>query len=48
MSVQKWVLSLYFFNEASTIVWPRIFKLPFKTVRDIKIQFFQYQIIPVL
>ncbi len=42
MSVQKWSCHYPFSN---TNVWPRLFKLPFKTVRDTKIQTFQYRII---
>ncbi len=33
------------FKETSTNVWPRIFKLPFITIRDTKIQTFQYRLI---
>ncbi len=39
------MISIFIFKEASTNVWPRIFKLLFKTVRDTKIQTFQYRII---
>ncbi len=33
------------FKESSTNVWPGIFKLPFITVRETKIQTFQYKLI---
>ncbi len=45
MAVQHGLVIYPMFNEASTNVWPRIFNLPFKTVRDTKIQTFQYRII---
>ncbi len=41
-TLQKW--SIHY--SASANVSPRIFKLPFKTVRDSKIQTFRYRIIP--
>ncbi len=45
IAVQKWSSHYPTFNEAYTNVCPRIFKLPFKTVRDTKIQTFLYRII---
>ncbi len=44
-SVKKWSSHYSTFKEASTNVWLRIFKVPFITVRDIKIQTFQYRLI---
>ncbi len=44
-ALQKWSVHYPIFKEASANVWPRIFKLPFKTIRDTKIQTFQYRII---
>ncbi len=44
-SVKKWSSQYPIFKEAITNVWPRIFKLPFITVRDTKIQTFQYRLI---
>ncbi len=44
-SVRIWSSQYLIFVEASTNVWPRIFKLPFITVRDTKIQTFQYRLI---
>ncbi len=41
----KWSSQYPIFIDASTNVWPRIFKLPFITVRDTKIQTFQYSLI---
>ncbi len=43
--VKKWSSQYPIFKEASTNVRPRIFKLPFITVRDTKIQTFQYRLI---
>ncbi len=45
IAVQKWSSHYPTFNEACTNVLHRILKLPFKTVRDTKIQTFQYRII---
>ncbi len=47
-ALQKWSINYPIFKEASANVWHRIFKLPFKTVRDTKIQTFQYRIIKIL
>ncbi len=44
-ALQIWFIHYPIFKEASANVWSRIFKLPFKTVRDTKIQTFQYRII---
>ncbi len=44
-ALQKWSIHYPIFKEASANIWPRIFKLPFTTVRDTKIQTFQYRII---
>ncbi len=33
------------FHSADANVWPRLFRLPFETVRDTKIQTFQYRIL---
>ncbi len=44
-SVNKWSSQYLIFKEASTNVWSRIFKLPFITVRDTKIQTVQYRCI---
>ncbi len=44
-SVNKWSSQYPIFIGASTNVWPRIFKLPFISVRDTKIQTFQYRLI---
>ncbi len=44
-SVKKWSSQYPIFKEASTNVWPRIFKLPFIPGRDTKIQTFQYRLI---
>ncbi len=44
-SVKKWFSQYPIFKEASTNVWPRIFKLPFITVRDTEIQTYQYILI---
>ncbi len=45
IAVQKWPDHYPIFKEASANVWLRIVKLPFQTVRDTKIQTFQYRII---
>ncbi len=42
----NWSSQYPIFIEDSTNVWPRIFKLPFITVRDTKIQTFQCRLIP--
>ncbi len=34
----KWYIHYPIFKEASANVWPRMFKLPFKTARDTEIQ----------
>ena len=44
-TIKKWTSTYPNFNNADTSVWPRIFKLPFKTVRNTKIQTFQYRLI---
>jgi len=41
----KWSFTYPNFTKADTSVWPRIFNLPFKTVRNTKIQTFQYRLI---
>ncbi len=46
-SVKIWSSQDPIFKEASTNVWPRIFKLPLITVRDNKIQTFQYRFIQI-
>ncbi len=43
--LQKLSIHYLIFKEVSANVWPRIFKLPFKTLRDTKILTFQYRII---
>ncbi len=44
-SRKKWFDHYPEFHSADTNVWPRLFKLPFETVRDAKIQTFQYRIL---
>ncbi len=44
-SVKQWSNQYPIFKEASTNAWPRIFKLPFITVRDTKIQTLQYRLV---
>ncbi len=43
--LQKWSIYYPIFKEATANVWHIIFELPFKIVRDTKIQTFQYRII---
>ncbi len=44
-SVHKWIKHFPKFHNAESKVWIRIFKLPFKTVHDTKIQTFQFRIL---
>ncbi len=43
-SIHKWSDHYTNFHNAEN-VWSRIFKFPFKTVRDTKIQTYQYNIV---
>ncbi len=44
-TVHKWSDHYSNFNISKSNVWLRLFKLAFRTTRDIKIQSFQYRII---
>ncbi len=44
-ATQNWSDHYPDFNTADSKIWKRIFKLPFNTVRDTKIQTFQYRIL---
>ncbi len=44
-SIHKWSDHYTNFHNAENNVWSKIFKFPFKTVRDTKIQTFQYNIV---
>ena len=44
-SISKWTAHYQGFRSAESSVWPRIFKIPFKTVRDTKIQTFQFRVL---
>ncbi len=43
--IKKWTKLYPDFSTAHKSIWIRIFKLPFKTVRDTKLQTFQYRIL---
>ncbi len=43
--IKKWTKLYPDFSTAHKNIWVRIFKLPFKTVRDTKLQTFQYGIL---
>ncbi len=44
-NIKKWCDQFQNFENASEKTWPRIFKLPFSTLRNTKIQTFQYKIL---
>ncbi len=45
ISINKWTNFFPELDSVSISIWIRIFKLPFRTVRETKLQTFQYKII---